>query len=379
MGVKLDPRVRIQGKGQSRVSPFRSKLDSDANLNAGIPDWELLARYLAGEAGMSERAQVERWIALDPANAAFLAALQRAWEASRATHTVDVDAAWTRVATRLNETASLAQVTASRRITFARPTVLAMAAALLLMAAVGIWRVLAPGAPVPASHLSSRTATYTTPVGRTEVIRLPDSSLVVLGPASQMVYDPATFTQERSVTLDGVAYFEVRHDSTAPFSVRAAGTLVRDLGTAFEVRARAADSVLRVVVREGAVEIQAEGGANSKVRLEAGDVARLDLGTGSIERQSHEDIERLLGWLRGELIFDDAPLIEVARELARWYGVEFRFLNVRSDELHYSGTFQLGSLELLDAGLQALDMAVPGVGVTRAGSMLTFEREGPAR
>lgn len=361
------------------MSPLRTKVDSGGNLNGGIPDWELLARYLAGEAGMSERAQIERWIALDPANAAFLAALQRAWESSRSTHAVDVDAAWTRVAARLSETTSLTKVTTSRRFAFARPTVLAMAAALLVVVAVGVWRVVAPDAPVPADLLSSRLERYATPVGRTEVIRLPDSSLVVLGPASQLAYSAATFAKERSVTLDGVAYFEVRHDSAAPFSVRAAGTLVRDLGTAFEVRARAADSVVRVVVREGAVEIQAERGASSKARLEAGEVARLDVGTGSIERQSHGDVERLLGWLRGELTFDDAPLVEVARELARWYGVEFRFLNVGFDESHYSGTFQLGSLELLDAGLQALDMAVPGVRVTRSGSVLTFEREGPTR
>src|SRR5262245_52416946 len=55
-------------------------------------DWDILARYIAGETPASERAAVERWLGEDRARAGAAAELQRIWD-SRSKR-VDVDAAW---------------------------------------------------------------------------------------------------------------------------------------------------------------------------------------------------------------------------------------------------------------------------------------------
>jgi transmembrane sensor len=375
-----DPDRPFPGKGRFRCHCIGAVEKWGAVVSFEAPDWDLLARYLAREAGMSERAQVERWAAADPGHAAFLATLEKAWAARRGTP-VDVDAAWARLKARLNsEEPRITTVSAVlRRRTYRVPIALAWAAALMIAALVAVWRALAPAGPSEDRLAAGMSGRFATEPGHTQAVQLPDGSQVILGPATSLEFDPASFGRERLVHLEGVAFFQVRHYSLLPFVVKTTGTTLRDLGTAFEVQARPADSLVRVVVSEGAVQVRPEARPGVVVALKPRDVALLTVATGAVELLTDQDVDRILGWVRGELLFDDLPLREVALELERWYGVDCHLQDGALGELHYSGPFQLGSLELLDAGLQALDMALPGVKVRREGKLVWFTPEGRSR
>src|SRR6185436_2715184 len=109
----------------------------------------------------------------------------------------------------------------------------------------------------------------TTGVGERLEIRLADSSVVTLGPVSTLRYSSSA--TGRSVAVDGLADFNVVHDATRPFRVRAKNAVVTDVGTEFVVRAYAADSGVDVAVTSGVALVS--GGASDSVELRAGQVA----------------------------------------------------------------------------------------------------------
>jgi transmembrane sensor len=167
------------------------------------------------------------------------------------------------------------------------------------------------------------------------------------------------------VYLEGEGYFEVEHDARRPFSVHVRNTIARDLGTEFAVRSYSDDDAVQVVVRTGAVVLSGVG------RLGGGDVGRLGAnGTTSVTHGVR--VDSLLGWLEGRLVFRDAPLAGVLRELRRWHDTDVQLADPALAVLPFTGV-------LTDASFRSsinLVAATLGLRVRRAGDRVTLERIG---
>lgn len=99
---------------------------------------------------------------------------------------------------------------------------------------------------------SSEELDYVTGTNNPQQVALNDGSVVDVN--SNSMIQVRLMRHERHVELNaGEAHFEVAHDSTRPFIVRAGGISVRAVGTAFNVRI-GGDGV-EVLVIEGRVEI----------------------------------------------------------------------------------------------------------------------------
>jgi len=196
-------------------------------------------------------------------------------------------------------------------------------------------------------------------------LRLSDGTRIRLAPASRVQVDADYDEQQRVVHLDGEAYFEVKHDAAKPFVVYAGASVTRDLGTDFAVRNYAEDAGVQVVVRTGAVAMSGVG------RLGAGDVGRLRSdGSSSVTRGG--DVESLLGWLDGRLIFRDAPLNSVIAELRRWHDADVKLADPALGTLPFTGV-------LTDASFRSsidLVAATLGLRARRTGARVVFERIG---
>lgn len=81
---------------------------------------------------------------------------------------------------------------------------------------------------------------------------LPDGSVVYVNSHSTACYEK---NGAREVTLTGEAYFDVAHDSHAPFIIHAGGIEVKVLGTGFNVRVDSAHHAVVVTVARGMVEV----------------------------------------------------------------------------------------------------------------------------
>jgi transmembrane sensor len=304
-------------------------------------DWEALARYVAGESSTDEARQLEARFAAQPADKALLDALAAVTQ--RMAHLpaadIDVEAALGRVKARRaagNATPLRLERTvrrADRRTSWRVPYPAIAAAAILAIGAAGLLTLKNGRNQQPVSTQPRMVATG---VGVIDSLRLPDGTRVVLGPQSSIKIAEGYGVQRREVDIRGDVYFDVVHDSSKPFTTRALGAIIQDIGTRFAVRTDAAEGVA-VTVSEGSVSLRpATSTEKASIILKSGDRGLLlPNGQTASRRARTED----LAWLRGRLVFREAPLAEVIVSLRRWYGIDLRVEDTALASRHLTATF----------------------------------------
>jgi transmembrane sensor len=277
---------------------------------------EQLARYVAGETDAGERSLVERWAASADANQRELDAMLAIWSMSGdPAPEVDVDAAWSKVRSRIEEGATRGRVIPL----WQRPAFRWAAAAAVVIGFFGITRILAP-------HEQELVA-FAEPV----TSRLEDSSEVVLAPGSTI---EARMGHERSIALQGKAWFEVARDAEHPFVVRSGDLEVTVLGTGFEVTAYDTSNVWSVRVRHG--RVRAEAG-EERVELTAGERVRFDRKARVFVRNGPVTVE---AWGERIVQFQNAPMSEVVAELQRIYHVRVGLSSKALARCRLTATFE---------------------------------------
>jgi transmembrane sensor len=287
------------------------------------PDWGLLERLLAGECTEVEIEAVRRWAASDAQNEKLLAELQATWsEAGQTERRFDSVAAWKHIAPGIRRGPTLRVVGPSsavdRSSTLRRPYLRWGLAAAVVLAAGGLVLVRTVNYRPDAAREIAKERTFTSPRGHRSDIKLADGTHVILGPGSVLHVPPGYGVGRREVSLNGEAYFDVRHDAGRPFAAFAGGAVVRDVGTAFTLRSYAEDDRAQVVVASGEVAF-----GDTRVALHPGDLAQRTP-AGDIAVLRGVNVARYLSWTRGELSFDDVPLRSVAADVGRWYDVDIQ-------------------------------------------------------
>ena len=297
-----------------------------------IIDWDRLARYVTDESSPAERAAVDRWLAEDPARQALLSEVQRRWAVAALPATVDIDRAWSTVAARIKDPSRHAvsedvvlgdEERVVRRFNV-RTLALPLAAGLVLAIGVSYWQLSGPADQ--RSTLAANQSEYVVPRGEPQrPVTLPDSTEVILASASRLVVAPDYGNGSRTVDLQGEALFRVRHDAARPFRVRTGSIVAEDLGTEFVVRQlvltdQGNGSPVRIAVREGIVAVHSGDAAIARDTLRARDVA-VASDSGVVVRRD-QDLDAYFAWTRGQIVFDNTPLSDVAIELSRWYDID---------------------------------------------------------
>jgi transmembrane sensor len=264
-----------------------------------------LFRYITDQCSPDERVEVEEWLAAEPGREAYVSSLREIYGGlSAQPRAADRRSAWLRMRQRL---APVREVVRTPR----RPSGFRFAAAASVLVAIGLYagRVMTPRPPQQAAR------EFVTSAGMRDTVTLRDGTRLVLAPASRL-HVPADFGRAtRTVDLDGEALFTVVHDARHPFVVRTAVGAIQDVGTTFDVRAYAEDTLTRVAVAEGSVQLKSR---EVPTTLTANDVATLTA-AGAVSVTHGVDAAALTDWSRGVLVFDNTPLSDVMRTLGRWY------------------------------------------------------------
>ena len=195
------------------------------------------------------------------------------------------------------------------------------AVAALLVFFVGIYQ---------AFVFSNETATAS--AQKAQVI-LPDHSAVTLDAQSRMSY-PSWFAMNRTVKLEGQAYFEVKKGST--FSVQTEQGEVKVLGTHFSVTNR--DRYFEVICYEGRVKVSRR--SQSKVII-AGEAVRFY--RDQFERFVPTNLKKP-EWLQNTSVFKNAPLEYVFLQLGFEYGKTVSYPKVLK-QVRFSGSFTHDNLQ----------------------------------
>ena len=144
---------------------------------------------------------------------------------------------------------------------------------------------------------------------------LPDRSAVVLNAGSQSTYKDWNWSADRTVELNGEAYFKVAKGQK--FTVNTPLGKVSVLGTQFNVKAR--DNRFDVVCYEGKVRVEYNGKATILTPHQGLTVENGTANNGVITVATTEP-----NWLKGELVFVSEKLPAVLAEIERKYDVEFK-------------------------------------------------------
>ncbi|MGN7818954.1 FecR family protein [Chitinophaga sp. 22536] len=173
--------------------------------------------------------------------------------------------------------------------------------------------------------------------GQMTKITLTDSSVVWLNANSHLRY-PEAFADDRTVYLQGEAYFDIHPDPGHPFIIESGGYRTKVLGTAFSIHAHAAPQIYKVTVASGKVAVFKSADSSRIAYLTADQELRIneDAGTQQV-RTVHAQTK--MSWKEGSLTFEKDFLSEVVISLQSRYGVTFAFKKTQLKNMEISGIF----------------------------------------
>jgi transmembrane sensor len=358
-------------------------------------DWTLLARYLEGTCSAAERGVVDQWVASDPSRARELEELRRTWSRSATLPSSRrVAAMWRALASQMHEVDPKVHVgegpmgyagthrpsparilkLPEQRTTWRQRAVRGISAT--TVAAV-VLTIVWPRGSAPVSNAPPASPReFVTARGERAAFNLADGSRMTLA-AETRVLVPADYgVVTRELLLEGEALFEVVHDTTRPFRVRAKGAVVEDVGTRFDVRAYAEDSLVHVAVETGAVTLlgaRSPSGAAARdasvpphrTVLHAGEIGTVTR-SGRVATSRAAPLGNYVSWADGRLEFAHVLLSDVVRAIGRWYDLDVQVEGEKLASERVTATFSVQSpSEML--GILAL---ATGARVERRGRMV---------
>ncbi|HRN56273.1 MAG TPA: FecR domain-containing protein [Agriterribacter sp.] len=148
-------------------------------------------------------------------------------------------------------------------------------------------------------------------------ITLADGSRVWLNAGSSLTYPVAFTGNERSVSVEGEAYFEVAHNALKPFIVNKGKTIVKVLGTRFNVNAYDDEADIRITLLQGAIRVTNDQQA-ATVKPGEQAIVKAD----KIAMADAVNLEQVMSWKEGYFRMKGTDLASLMRQIARWYDVE---------------------------------------------------------
>ncbi|MBB4098260.1 FecR family protein [Sphingomonas kyeonggiensis] len=290
----------------------------------------LLAVRRAEGLTASEEGLLADWLAADPAHARAFALAGRGWDAFDAGADDEILAAMRAHA-----------LVPRRRDWLGWPQLAGVAAAVLLLVAVGLWwmpsRV--PGGPAGPTVQEIAWSRYAAPAERVRDVTLADGSVMTLDAGS--VAEVRFAADARAIRLvRGRALFEVAHDPARPFGVMAATRRVVALGTRFVVDLD--DDMLKVMLIRGKVAVEPMGEGEAVTLMpgqrftERGDAVSVAMVPAPVETPA---------WSQGLVDLNDVPLSQAIAEINRHARIRIVIRDPRIAALRVSGQFRAGEAE----------------------------------
>lgn len=322
-----------------------------------------------GELSPGEQARFSAWLQANAANRAAFEDAAAVWDG-----VVEISLSPSSLALRREALAAFAQQRRGRRgrgRAWSIGRIAAVLVAGLMLLGGGSWWLLRP------SVLQTGT-------GERRVVMLDDGSRVSMDAATRIRVQYSG--HRRRLWLDrGRAKFDVAHDADRPFTVSAAGKLVRATGTQFSVELLGGD--IRVVLYEGRVVVRAEAGQDRALvgrENPAAGSAQAVLSPGqelvspaaaSTLKVAATDPVRSLAWEAGQLIFVDEPLASAVERVNRYAGARLVVDDAKAAEVRVDGVFAAGDN---DAFVEGVTGILP-VRALRTGETVHFASKDPER
>ena len=205
--------------------------------------------------------------------------------------------------------------------------------------------------------LEGRKASVYAGIGEKLEKTLPDGSLVIMNSDTRLQFSkelPAL--PKREVWMQGEAFFKVsRTPDAKPFVVHTAHFDVEVMGTQFNLNSGSESS--SILLTEGSVNLLMADGR--KIRMVPGTYFSSD-GSSPNDRQTNtkapvtiEKPAAVLSWLDKNLVFEDMPLSDVARQIELIYRVKVKFGSENVASRRITGILPNENLNILLKAIEA--------------------------
>jgi transmembrane sensor len=307
----------------------------------------LLVKYITSQATVEEAMEVKLWIKMHPENEQYFIELYEAWHNALCARpdVVDDDKAYNLFVNKI--TPAKAGLKSIKWLSIAAiiPVALLITTAILLHKK-------GPIGPL------NEIAAYK---GNIKKITLADGTMVWLNSVSTIKYDAGFGKSNRTVYLEGEAFFDIAHTKTGvPFLVKTKNYTVRDIGTKFNLKAYPTDAFFETTVVKGEVSVEDntldERNAN-RIYVKPQQVLKISYHPIKDDKPqlptspaafnevhvSQLDLAKMdvyAGWKDDLLMFDGSTLGEITKVFERRYNVNINIADSDIKDIRYSGSFK---------------------------------------
>lgn len=288
---------------------------------------EIKYKYLRGEADETERQQLLQWVKESPLNRSELFNEKDIWDASA----LLTNSKNYQVETELSKFNKA--ITEKKKIQF--PNWLRIAAMIIFAIGIG-WMIRDQLNIQYNDNQLSELKEIVVPKGQMSQVFLADGTRIWVNADSKVTVPSVFSDHERSVTLEGEAFFEVAKDKTRPFHVKTENQLIEVLGTSFNVRAYPENDHIHTTLKEGKIKLNT---SNDEIILAPGEQSEMDRLTGklSVKKVNTNFYD---SWKEGRYEFENENLIEVFKLVERWYDIELIYDASQFKNMYFSGVIR---------------------------------------
>jgi len=299
---------------------------------------ELIAQHLSGEISEKDRIDLMEWVNSDTKNQALLKETTQLWEISEeydSPFDTNVNEAWKKIAQKIEVTndSKDSSVKVIRLSNFKR---FLQIAAVFLIGAVGLFFFFQNQEP--------ELFAFNTSEEQTLDFLLPDSSRVVLNKNSHLTYQ--NLEGKRIVTLEGEAWFDVKHLDSIPFEIESGEAKTVVLGTAFNVRAYPQEDIIEVSVERGKVAFYEKENIQNQKFLEAGTEGVFDKKEKTEIKKDKRENANAVAWRTMTLDFENVKMSKVVKTLEKYFEVKIE-MDSSIQSCRFKGTYKNYELENL--------------------------------
>ena len=284
----------------------------------------LLHRFFEGKTTLEEEKQIRRWLNMSDNNKKKLDEERIAYDALLLT--------------------SLEILTKQKNAIFSNPWTISAAAVALLLIVSGLYLMNIKNVPENDNMLL-------VPAGQRINLILSDGTNVWLNANTSFRY-PALFSDKnRTVYLDGEAYFEVSANKKKPFIVKTQQGDIRVTGTSFNVAAYSKFNNFETSLLSGSVDIY----KNNKKLVSLNPNQKSTLQNNLLLISEITDTDDFL-WKKGLIAFNHKKAEEIFRALEKYFDIVIRFDAEKLPQHTYTGKFR--QADGIDYALRVLQKSI---------------------
>ena len=293
---------------------------------------ELLGKYLSGKCSDREMATVEEWLKQSPENQAVYDEYKQLWSYTAIDNTnsiVDVDKGWEELNRRIEVAESISiDLVDRKRILGKRFIYILTRVAAVFLIAFGLFYIFNS-----INQRKAESVNYVAAEIPEQALQLDDGSKVYLNKGAKITYPKTFASNNRKISFEGEAFFEIAHNPDKPFIIASGELEVEVLGTSFNLCTCPDGDEMMLYLESGKVRFSSinteNGTVNEQMILKPGQKGIFNKTDGTICR-SEFDNQNYLAWKTGILVFEKKPLPDVFDVLERTY--DLRIISDKSIE-----------------------------------------------